>query len=105
MGGDLNRPNKINGFTGITEHTESKKQQRSRCEGFNGQIRTRHFAIMTLFFLNAGGEDFLVLEVLLERNAARHDGCELHVIHKAAAGIGSEILFHKLFHDSADARG
>ena len=50
MDGDLNRPNKINGFTGITEHTESKKQQRSRCEGFDGQIRTRHFAIMTLFF-------------------------------------------------------
>ena len=60
---------------------------------------------MFFFSLNAVGEDFLVLKVLFERNAARHDGGELHVIHRAAAGIRSEILFHNLSYDPADARG
>ena len=46
---------------------------------------------------DAGGKDFLVLEVLFERNAARHDGGELHVIHRTAAGVRSKILFHNLF--------
>ena len=46
---------------------------------------------------DAAGNDFLVLEVLFERNAARHDGGELHVIHRATAGIRSKILFTTFF--------
>ena len=65
----------------------------------------RHGIYYRKIFSNAVGEDFLVLEVLFERNAARHDGGELHVIHKAAAGLGSEILFHNLFRGPADSRG
>jgi len=56
-------------------------------------------------YSNAIGEDFLVLEVLFERSAARHDGGELHIIHRPAAGIISETLFHNLFCGPADARG
>ena len=53
--------------------------------------------------LHAGGKDFLVLEVLFERNARHHDGCEFHVVHCTAAGVRSKILFHNLFCDPADA--
>ena len=38
---------------------------------------------------NVVGEDFLVLKVLFERNAASHDSGEFHVIHRTAAGIRS----------------
>ena len=39
----------------------------------------------------------MVNEILFERNAARHDGSELHVVHRTAAGIGSEVFFHHFF--------
>jgi len=70
----------------------------------------RHGAILqSLFFKSlisdAVRKDFLILEVLFERNAARHDGGELHVIHRAAAGIRSKILFYNLFCGPADASG
>ena len=54
---------------------------------------------------NVGGEDFLVLGVLFERDAARHDGGELCVIHRTAAWVAGKILFHHLFCDPADAGG
>ena len=34
-------------------------------------------------------EDFLVLQVFLQRDAARHDGCELEVVHQAGTRVGS----------------
>ena len=52
--------------------------------------------------LHAGGKDFLVLEVLFERNAPCHGGGEFHVVHCTAAGVRSKILFHNLFCDPAD---
>ena len=55
--------------------------------------------------LHAGGKDFLVLQVLFERNATCHDGGELHIVHSTAAGVRSKILFHNLFCDPADACG
>ena len=50
-----------------------------------------------------GGYDFLVHEVLFERNTARHDGSQFHVVHRTAAWVGGEVLFHRLFCDPADA--
>ena len=47
----------------------------------------------------------MVLEVLFEGNAARHDYSELCVVHSTAAGVGGKILFHHLFCDQADAGG
>ena len=55
--------------------------------------------------LDAGGKDFLVLEVLFERNAPRNHGGELHVVHSTAAGVRSKILFYNFFCDPADASG
>ena len=46
---------------------------------------------------NAVGDDYLVLEVMFERNAAHHDGGELHVIQCTDAGIRSEIPFYNFF--------
>ena len=37
--------------------------------------------------LHIGWEYLLVLQVFLQRDAARHDGCELDVVHRAGAGI------------------
>ena len=54
---------------------------------------------------NVGGEDFLVLEVLFNRDASRHDGGESCVVHCTAAGVGGKILFQHLFCDPADADG
>ena len=45
----------------------------------------------------------MVLEVLFELDATGHDGGELHVVHRTAAGVRSEALFHSLFCDPADA--
>ena len=42
-------------------------------------------------------EDFLVLQVFLQRNAARHGGCELEVVHQAGTRVGSEVFFDGLF--------
>ena len=55
--------------------------------------------------LFAGGKDFWVLEVLFERNAASNNRGELRVVHRTAAGVGGEALFHDLFCDPANARG
>ena len=52
---------------------------------------------------NIVGQDFMVRKVLLQRNAAGHDGRELHVVHCAAAGVGREILFQYLFSYPSDA--
>ena len=71
----------------------------------NHDSDARHGIHYLKIFSNAGGEDFLVLKVPFQRNAARHDDGELDVIHKAVAGIRSEILFHNLFCGPADARG
>ena len=43
------------------------------------------------------GRIFLVLEVFFESDATCHDGGELHVIHRTAAGIRSKILFVTFF--------
>ena len=40
-----------------------------------------------------GREYLLVLQILLQGNAARHDGCELDVVHRAGAGIASKVFF------------
>ena len=42
-------------------------------------------------------EDFLVLQVFLQRNAARHSGCELDVVHQAGTRVASEVFFDDLF--------
>ena len=42
-------------------------------------------------------EDFLVLQVFLQRDAARHGGCELDVVHQAGTRVGSEVFFDGLF--------
>ena len=44
-------------------------------------------------------EDFLVLQVFLQRDAARHGGCEFDVVHQAGTGVASEVFFDDLFAD------
>ena len=41
----------------------------------------------------------MVLEILLECNAARHDGREIHVVHQMAAMVGGKVFFDNLFCD------
>ena len=41
-------------------------------------------------------EYLLVLEILLQGNAARHDGCELDEVHKICAGIFGQVFFDDL---------
>ena len=38
----------------------------------------------------------LVLEILLQGDAARHDGCELDVVHKICAGVFGQVFFDYL---------
>ena len=38
----------------------------------------------------------LVLEILLQGNAARHDGCELDEVHKICAGVFGQVFFDDL---------
>ena len=38
----------------------------------------------------------LVLEILLQGDAARHDGCELDVVHKICAGVFGQVFFNDL---------
>ena len=38
----------------------------------------------------------LVFEILFQGNAARHDGCELDVVHKICAGIFGQVFFDDL---------
>ena len=35
----------------------------------------------------------MVLEILLQGDAARHDGCELDVVHKICAGVFGQVFF------------
>ena len=42
-------------------------------------------------------EDFLVLQVLLQRDAASHDGCEINVVYQADTRVGSEVFVDGLF--------
>ena len=46
-----------------------------------------------MYGLHIGREYLLVLQVLLQRDAARHDGCKLDVVHRAGAGIASKVFF------------
>ena len=43
--------------------------------------------------LHIGWDYLLVLEILLQGNAARHDGCELDVVHKTCAGVFGQVFF------------
>ena len=38
----------------------------------------------------------LVLEILLQGDAARHDGCELDEVHKICAGVFGQVFFDDL---------
>ena len=38
----------------------------------------------------------MVLEILLQGDAARHDGCELDVVHKICAGVFGQVFFDDL---------
>ena len=40
---------------------------------------------------------FLVFKILLQGDAASHDGCELDIVHQAGAGVASEVFFNDLF--------
>ena len=39
-------------------------------------------------------EYLLIIEILLQRDAARHDGCELDVVHGTGAGVASKVFFN-----------
>ena len=43
-----------------------------------------------------GREYLLVLQVFLKRDASRHDGCELDVVHGIGAGVFSQVFFEDL---------
>ena len=43
-----------------------------------------------------GWKYLLVLEILLKRDAARHDGCELDVVHDIGAGVFGQVFFDDL---------
>ena len=43
-----------------------------------------------------GWEYLLVLEILLQGDAARHDGCELDVVHSICAGVFGQVFFDDL---------
>ena len=84
----------------------STNHNRDTC---HASLQCNNFLYQRPFFnsliSNVGRDDFLVLEVLFERDAARHDGGELCVVHRTAAGVRGKILFHHLFCDPADAGG
>ena len=46
--------------------------------------------------LHIGWDYLLVLEILLQGDAARHDGCELDVVHKICAGVFGHVFFDDL---------
>ena len=52
--------------------------------------------------LHIGWEYFLVLQVFLQRDAARHDGCELNVVHRAGAGVASKVFFDDFLSNPAN---
>ena len=43
-----------------------------------------------------GREYLLILEILLQGDAARHDGCELDVVHGISAGVFGQVFFDDL---------
>ena len=43
-----------------------------------------------------GREYLLILEILLQGDAARHDGCELDVVHGIGAGVFGQVFFDDL---------
>ena len=48
------------------------------------------------------GEYLLVLEILLQGDAARHDGCELDVVHGTSAGVFGQVFLEDLASDPAN---
>ena len=49
-----------------------------------------------------GWEYLLILQVFLQRDAARHDGCELNVVHRAGAGVASKVFFDDFLSNPAN---
>ena len=49
-----------------------------------------------------GREYLLVLEILLQGDAARHDGCELDVVHGIGAGVFGQVFFNDLASNPAN---
>ena len=44
----------------------------------------------------------MVLEILLQGDAARHDGCELDVVHGISAGVFGQVFFDDLASNPAN---
>ena len=63
----------------------------------NHDSDSRHCIWMRLHW-----EYLLVLEILLQGNAARHDGCELDVVHKICAGVFGQVFFDDLASNPAN---
>ena len=80
-------------------------EQRPTCHDCDaGHAEQQQFAAMYIsehifnsLISNAGGEDFLVLEVLFKRDASRHDGVEFCVVHCTAAGSEVKFSFNTVF--------
>ena len=53
-------------------------------------------AIVYIQGLHIGWEYLLVLQVLLQRDAARHDGCALGVVHNIDTGVFGQVFFDYL---------
>ena len=49
-----------------------------------------------------GREYLLILEILLQGDAARHDGCELDVVHGISAGVFGQVFFDDLASNPAN---
>ena len=50
------------------------------------------------------GEYLLVLQILLQGDAARHDGCELDVVHSTSAGVFGQVFLDDLAPNPANPR-
>ena len=59
-------------------------------------------AIVYIQGLYIGWEYFLVLQAFLQRDAARHDGCELNVVHSIGAGVASKVFFNDFLSNPAN---
>ena len=49
-----------------------------------------------------GREYLLILEILLQGDAARHDGCELDVVHGIGAGVFGQVFLNDLASNPAN---
>ena len=49
-----------------------------------------------------GRENLLILEILLQGDAARHDGCELDVVQSTCAGVFGQVFFDDLASNPAN---